>query len=411
LWISDGTATGTVLLKDIVAGGSSSNPYSLTAVGDLVYFVAYDADGGTELWVTDGTADGTQRVEDINPGANGSFPHIMGILDVNGAPADLALSGTAVNENSAAGTLVGRLSADDPDGDSLTFRLTDDAGGRFALDGNRLVVAGALDFETATAHQVTVEVDDGAGGKISRSFTIDIRNLNDATPGDDTLPGTAGPDTIRGLAGDDVLRGLGGDDQLSGDRGHDILRGGRGNDRLLGGSGNDSLYGESGNDTLNGGSGADRLLGGSSRDTLLGGSGNDTLLGGSGNDSLAGQTGADLLRGEGGRDILNGGSGNDILLGGTGRDTLDGGSGKDTLTGGADADRFVFTGRFGQDVISDFRDGRDIIDLSGRGLTFRDLDTRSVNGGLDTLIVVGRNRILLEGFEAGDLRAHMFDFI
>jgi hypothetical protein len=34
-----------------------------------------------------------------------------------------------------------------------------------------------------------------------------------------------------------------------------------------------------------------------------------------------------------------------------------------------------------------------------------------VNGGLDTLIVVGRNRILLEGFEEGDLRAHMFDFI
>ncbi|MFN7053335.1 MAG: calcium-binding protein, partial [Gemmobacter sp.] len=87
------------------------------------------------------------------------------------------------------------------------------------------------------------------------------------------------------------------------------------------------------------------------------------------------------------------------------------GFGNDTMSGGAGVDRFVFSGAFGRDVISDFRTGADIIDLSGRGLSFNALDTRQANGGLDTLIVIGNNRILLEGFAENDLRGNMFDFI
>lgn len=47
----------------------------------------------------------------------------------------------------------------------------------------------------------------------------------------------------------------------------------------------------------------------------------------------------------------------------------------------------------------------------GCGLSFRTLDTRSVDDGLDTLIVPGQNRITLEGLEERNLRASMFDFI
>ena len=40
LWKSDGTASGTVMVKDIYSGSSSSYPYYLTAVGNTLYFQA-----------------------------------------------------------------------------------------------------------------------------------------------------------------------------------------------------------------------------------------------------------------------------------------------------------------------------------------------------------------------------------
>jgi hypothetical protein len=87
------------------------------------------------------------------------------------APTDIALSPASVAENSANGTVVGSLSDTDTDpGDSATYTLTDDAGGRFAINGSDLVVADGtkLDFETATSHQVTVRVTDGAGSPSTR---------------------------------------------------------------------------------------------------------------------------------------------------------------------------------------------------------------------------------------------------
>ena len=58
------------------------------------------------------------------------------INDLNEAPTDLALSGGSVPENSPAGSVVGVASASAPDrGESFTYELVDDAGGRFTIDG------------------------------------------------------------------------------------------------------------------------------------------------------------------------------------------------------------------------------------------------------------------------------------
>ena len=54
--------------------GLSSDPASLTRVGDDVYFVADDGQSGAELYRTDGTAAGTVRVVDLAPGPAGSAP-------------------------------------------------------------------------------------------------------------------------------------------------------------------------------------------------------------------------------------------------------------------------------------------------------------------------------------------------
>ena len=72
LWKSDGTAAGTVMVKDINAGISSGSPANMTAIGNTLFFSADDGSSGVELWMSDGTAAGTVRVKDIRPGINGS---------------------------------------------------------------------------------------------------------------------------------------------------------------------------------------------------------------------------------------------------------------------------------------------------------------------------------------------------
>lgn len=73
-WRTDGTAAGTVLLRDIAPGAASSHPSSLVAAGKLVFFSADDVEHGVELWQTDGTAAGTRLVQDIAPGVASSRP-------------------------------------------------------------------------------------------------------------------------------------------------------------------------------------------------------------------------------------------------------------------------------------------------------------------------------------------------
>ena len=69
LRVTDGTAAGTKIVKDINPLqdkdiGISSNPSNLTVFGDLLYFTANDdsISGQSYLYQSDGTAEGTQRV-------------------------------------------------------------------------------------------------------------------------------------------------------------------------------------------------------------------------------------------------------------------------------------------------------------------------------------------------------------
>jgi hypothetical protein len=101
------------------------------------------------------------------------------------APTDILLSNAAVAENSAAGSLVGRLSAVDPDGDTaFVFTLIDDAGGMFAVNGDRLEVArsGGPDYETADAHLVIVEATDPAGLSVRKSIAIAVIDVSEGDP-------------------------------------------------------------------------------------------------------------------------------------------------------------------------------------------------------------------------------------
>jgi ELWxxDGT repeat protein len=85
LWRSSGSAVGTSMLTDIQGGGTG---YASTVVPDGVvrqpiphlvnvngtlFFRVNDGTHGVELWQSNGTAPGTMMVKDLNPGAAGSY--------------------------------------------------------------------------------------------------------------------------------------------------------------------------------------------------------------------------------------------------------------------------------------------------------------------------------------------------
>jgi ELWxxDGT repeat protein len=79
LWCTDGTETGTTMVKDINPGtgnaffyGSNANFQGIVFENKL-YFTADDGVYGHELWVTDGTALGTMMIKDINTSGD-SYP-------------------------------------------------------------------------------------------------------------------------------------------------------------------------------------------------------------------------------------------------------------------------------------------------------------------------------------------------
>ncbi|WP_438755068.1 cadherin domain-containing protein [Pararhizobium sp. O133] len=186
----------------------------------------------------------------------------IGITDVNEAPGSVALSKATVAENTKVGTTIGTLSALDPEGKALTYKLLDNAGGLFKLDGNKLQVAKGIDYEKVQSDTIKVEVKDAGGLTVTKTFTIGVTDMLE------TITGTSASQTLKG--------GIGADKIVAG----------AGNDTLIGYAGNDLLYGDAGNDTLYGGLGADDLTGGAGKDTFLFKTLGDSTVSSTGRDTI-----------------------------------------------------------------------------------------------------------------------------
>jgi hypothetical protein len=84
----------------------------------------------------------------------------------------------------------------DPDsGDTHTYTLTDNAGGRFAIDSSTGVITVAdgtlLNYESAISHSVTVRVTDGGGLTYDKTFTITLTDAYEPLP-PPNMPGSSG---------------------------------------------------------------------------------------------------------------------------------------------------------------------------------------------------------------------------
>ena len=77
LWKTDGTAAGTVLVRDVRPGPASSRIGTIASAGDRVFFSADGGDSGehgVELWTSDGTPTDTRLVAHIAEGPRSSSP-------------------------------------------------------------------------------------------------------------------------------------------------------------------------------------------------------------------------------------------------------------------------------------------------------------------------------------------------
>ena len=200
-----------------------------------------------------------------------------------------------------------------------TFKMTADGVWTYTLDDKNCAVQALDDGETLT-DTFTVTTVDGT----AQVVTITINGSNDSDPNDFDHLATgrkviSDPPYVYGTPGGDTIARDG--------HGGQIIYAGAGNDTICGTCKSDLVYAGSGNDTIKGDDGDDTIYGGSGRDTIKGNDGCDTIIGGYGADNLTGGHGDDRF----------------VYL----------------SVADSNADRY--------DDISDFRSGRDRIDLTALG--------------------------------------------
>ena len=287
------------------------------------------------------------------------------------------------------GTVVATATATGQDNDdTVTYSLTDDAGGQFSIDANTgaISLVGTHDFASVSQNTVTVEATDSDAQTHSEDVTISF-----GTIGNDTITGGTGSDIIYGIGatatttGSNLIinggfentstgwtdvNGAGFDFETSGSQsvtategsyyldtkasgGHAII------EQAVSGITNGTSYQISFDAALTGN--GDSLLkvywNGELLDTIdatsntmstytytvTGGSGDasDTLRfdeDGTHNARATALDNVQMYELVPGSDTLDGGAGDDTIYADNGNDTLTGGDGNDTLVGGAGAD-------------------------------------------------------------------------
>ena len=111
----------------------------------------------------------------------------IAVLDVNEAPTAVLLTPQSIEENAADGTVVGTLSTIDEDtGDTHSYALVDSAGGRFRVEGNKVMANGnggsaaRLDFEDSAHHIIKVISLDSGALSVESNILIEVVDANDA---------------------------------------------------------------------------------------------------------------------------------------------------------------------------------------------------------------------------------------
>ena len=245
------------------------------------------------------------------------------------------------------------------------------------IDGGEGVLDYMSFFSSNAAVTVNLATGAASGGYASGDTFSGIEWLGGSRH-DDHLTGDDGDNLLHGAAGADVLDGGEGVDFLSYAGSDAAVTVNLATGAIFGGhadgdtySGIEGVVGSRYDDRLTGDDGDNRFHGGAGADVLAGGEGVD-YMSYSGSDagvtiSLATRTASggdaegDIFTGI---EDVRGSDHDDRLTGDDGDNELEGLGGNDHLVGGAGDDTFIFESEHGDDVIADFTDGMDRIDLT-----------------------------------------------
>ena len=345
----------------------------------------------------------------------------------NAAPTITAGSGFMyLYENTSSDTVLSIYTAQDPNGDPLTYSLSGSDGTLFNItDNGELSFIDPPDFESGKVfYSLSVNVSDGDLSD-TKSVSVRIRDVIETTTihaegYSVSLTGGVENDHLYGGYGKDILEGGAGNDLIDGGPGKDTIVFGDGDTRLNLSPANDGVAQDTkhGNDTImtstienvTTGNGSDIIFANAADNIMDTGDGHDRLYGEAGDDMLIAGDGDDHLHGGYGKDNLSGGDGNDRLYGGYGNDILEGGSGDDILDGGAGKDTIVFGNN--NTLISLLADYEGLVQSTGHGSdtimtsTIENVTTGDGNdiitaNSLDNVLLTGNGHDRLYG-EAGD---------
>ena len=82
MWVTDGTANGTLMLKDFGAGSGALTTLQITPFNGVLFFDGFQSND-IELWTTDGTVANTKLFKNLDP-AGPSFPYLTLSALING---------------------------------------------------------------------------------------------------------------------------------------------------------------------------------------------------------------------------------------------------------------------------------------------------------------------------------------
>ncbi len=154
----------------------------------------FDPATGVLTYTPNADVNGNDSFVVIVTDANGhavELPVTVTIAAVNDAPRNISIKGGGslfVSEAApgavvAPGTVIGAFESTDVEGDTLTYTLVGDAGGRFAINAaGQLLLAdpGAISFEVSTSHMIRVRVTDGHGAWREQDFSVAVGDVNEA---------------------------------------------------------------------------------------------------------------------------------------------------------------------------------------------------------------------------------------
>ena len=191
------TAVGTVTSSDVDGGAPQytlvgSDDDSLFSIDINTGALTFDAAPNFEAPADGDTDNDYQITVQVDDGAGGVVTQNITVTVTNvdefdvGAISDTNVGANEVSEGASAGATVGLTAfADDADSpDTIGYTLDNDAGGLFTIDGVTGVVtlAGALDRETATSHNIVVRATSTDTSFNTQLFTITVLDVNDTPP-------------------------------------------------------------------------------------------------------------------------------------------------------------------------------------------------------------------------------------